>query len=171
VADPHVLPQGEKFRYYLKMRIEVARIAAGLLQQRRGSFLRDETLPLPVRGMISVHLDTAWIPGFWSVAIRAAKPGNERFFDFPIGFAEDGTSWYFPARQWWLAHAQLQHPPNGSGCDTDAHIKYLSAEGTAHEFDYAAVLEDGTLKILEASDFKLECFCWQHAFRPSEEQP
>jgi len=153
------------------MRIEVAQVAGGLLQQRRGLFLRDETLPLSVRGMISVHLETAWIPGFWSVAIRSAQPGNKRFFDFPIGFAEDGTAWYFPARQWWLAHAQTSHPPDGSGCDAAVHTKFLSGEGDAHEFDYAAVLVNGTLKVLGETDFQQECFFWQHAFRPPEAQP
>ena len=61
------------------MRIEVARIAAGLLLQRRGEFMRDVSLPLSVRGMINVHLETAWIPGFWSVAIRATKPNFGRY--------------------------------------------------------------------------------------------
>lgn len=146
------------------MRIEVARIAAGLLQQRRGEFMRDVSLPLSVRGMISVHLETAWIPGFWSVAILATNPNSERYLDFPIGFAEDGTSWYFPSRQWWLAHAQASHPPDGSGCDVDVHTKFLSREGAVHEFDYAAVLVDGTLKVLGRADFSAECFFWQHAF-------
>ena len=132
------------------MRIEVARVAAALLQQRRGEFMRDVSLPLSVRGMISVHLESAWIPGFWSVAIRAVKPSSERYLDFPIGFAEDGTSWYFPSRQWWLAHAQASHPPDGSGCDAEVHTKFLSGEGGVHEFDYAAVLVDGGLKVLAA---------------------
>jgi hypothetical protein len=150
------------------MRIEVARIAAGLLQQRRGEFMSDVSLPLSVRGMISVHLEKPWITGFWTVAIRASKPGSERYLDFPIGFAEDGTSWYFPSRQWWLAHAQASHPPDGSGCDLDVHTKFLSREGAAHEFDYATVFADGTLKVLGHADFTAECFFWQHAFGSPE---
>ena len=126
--------------------------------------MRDETLPLSVRGMINVHLEKPWIPGFWSVAIRAAKVGSERFFDFPIGFAEDGTSWYFPSRKWWLGHAVESHPPDGSSCDVDVHTQFLSRESDTHELDYAAVLLDGSLKILERADFAAECFFWQHAF-------
>ena len=153
------------------MRIEVARVAAALLQQRRGEFMRDVSLPLSVRGLISVHLESAWISGFWSVAIRTVKPNSERYLDFPIGFAEDGTSWYFPSRQWWLAHAQASHPPDGSGCDADVHTRFLSCEGGGHEFDYAAVLADGKLKVLGRHDFAAECFFWQHAFVSSETHP
>jgi hypothetical protein len=144
------------------MRIEVARIAAGLLQQRRGEFMHDVSLPLSVRGMISVHLETAWIPGFWSVAIRATKPNSEGYLDFPIGFAEDGTSWFFPSRQWWLWHSALGH--SDEGCDAAVHMKYLSSEGKEHGFDYAAVLTDGSLKILTRADFEEECAWWKLAF-------
>lgn len=148
------------------MRIEIARIAHNLLQQRQGTYLSDMSLPLSVRGMINVHLTKPWIEGFWSVAIRAPKPGSESFFDFPIGMAEDGTSWFFPSRQWWIAHAQASHPPAGEGCDVNVHTDFLSSEGKTHEFDYASVLANGTLKILGRSDFAQECYFWQRAFIP-----
>ena len=131
----------------IRMRIEIARIASSLLQQRRDEFLHDASLPLTVRGMINVHLEGSWIPDFWSVALRAPKPGSEGYFDFPIGYAEDGTSWFFPSRQWWIAHAQASHPPLGVGCDAEVHTKFLSSEGSVHEFDYAAVFLDGRLNI------------------------
>jgi len=144
------------------MRVEVARIAAGLLRQRRGEFMRDATLPLSVRGMINVHLEKPWIPGFWSVALRAARPGSAKLLDFPIGLAADGTSWFFPSRQWWLWHSAIGHPDEG--CDAAAHRKYLSSEDPEHLFDYAAVLTDGTLKILTSSDFEVESSWWKRAF-------
>lgn len=153
------------------MRIEIARIAAGLLQQRREEFLHDVKIPLSVRGMINVHLEKPWINGFWSVAIRAPKPGSERYFDFPIGLAEDSTSWFFPSRQWWIAHAHASHPPDGSGCDVDVHTDFLSSEGKTHEFDYATVLTDGTMKILGRVDFAQECYFWQRAFVAPPAQP
>jgi hypothetical protein len=146
------------------MRIEIARIASGLLEQRRDEFLHDLSLPLTVRGMIGVHLAKPWIPDFWSVAIRAVKPGSEVYFDFPIGYAEDGTSWFFPSRQWWLAHAQASHPPAGTGCDADVHTKFLSSEGSVHEFDYATVFASGQLSVLGPADFVLECALWTRAF-------
>jgi hypothetical protein len=153
------------------MRIEIARIASSLLQQRRVEFLHDASMPLSVRGMINVHLEKPWIESFWSVAIRAPKPGSESYFDFPIGLAEDSTSWFFPSRQWWIAHAQASHPPDGTGCDVEVHTKFLSSEGSIHEFDYASVFLDGTLKILGRVDFAQECFFWQRAFGAQEAQP
>lgn len=153
------------------MRIEIARIASSLLQQRRDEYLHDATLPLSVRGMINVHLEKPWIPDFWSVAIRAPKPGSESYFDFPIGFAEDGTSWFFPSRKWWIAHAQASHPPAGEGCDADVHTKFLSSDGSEHEFDYATVLAGGQLTILGRPDFVLECSFWTRAFGSQEKTP
>jgi len=171
------------------MRIEIAQIASGLLRQRRDEFLHDASLPLPVRGMINVHFDSSWIPDFWSVAIRTPKPGsegtspptlnqstppstpNQGYFDFPIGFAEDGTSWFFPSRQWWLAHAQVSHAPSGMGCDADVHTKFLSSKGSVHEFDYATVFLDGRLTILGRADFVEECMFWTRAFGTQKETP
>lgn len=153
------------------MRIQIAKIAPSILSHRVAAFMNDASLPLSVRGMINVHMTSPWIPNFWSVAIRAAKPGSERYFDFPIGYAEDGTSWFFPSRQWWLAHSLAGHPPDGTSCDADVHSDFLSSDGKAHEFDYAAVFQDGTMKILGRADFSQECFFWQHAFSAPEAQP
>lgn len=153
------------------MRIEIARIATSLLQQRRQALLHDASLPLSVRGCLSVHLEKPWIPNFWSVAIRAPKPGSESYFDFPIGLAEDNSSWFFPSRKWWLAHAQASHPPDGTGCDVDVHTDFLSSEGKTHEFDYATILLDGTMKILGRVDFVQECYFWQCAFGPPQTEP
>jgi hypothetical protein len=151
------------------MRIEIAQIASDLVQQRREHFLHDMSLPLIVRGVINVHLDSAWIPNFWSVAIRATKPGSEAYLDFPIGFADDGTSWFFPSRQWWLAHAQMSHPDGG--CDVDVHTKFLSSAGSVHEFDYASVFRDGRIDVLERANFVTECGFWTRAFgTPPKEQ-
>lgn len=121
--------------------------------------------------MINVHLEKPWISGFWSVAIRSPKAGSEAYFDFPVGLAEDNSAWFFPSRQWWIAHAQASHPPDGTGCDVDVHTKFLSSEGAVHEFDYATVFADGTLKVLGRLDFAQECFFWQHAFGALEERP
>jgi len=163
------------------MRIEIAKIASDLVQQRCDEFLHDASLPLSVRGMINVHLTKAWIPDFWSVAIRTPASGSDQstpppptpnqsgYFDFPIGYAEDGTSWFFPSRQWWLAHAQVSHSPSGMGCDADVHTKFLSSEGSVHEFDYAAVFQDGRLRVLGRVDFVEECSFWKRAFGTQKE--
>jgi hypothetical protein len=152
------------------MRIQIAPIAASLVSQRRDEFLHDGSLPLTVRGMINVHLEKPWIPNFWTVAIRAPKPGSEQFFDVPLGYDEDGLSWFFPSRQWWLAHANASHLPDGMGCDVAVHTKFLSREGEIHEFDYATILTDGTLQVLGRADFAEECTWWMRAFGAREGQ-
>jgi hypothetical protein len=145
------------------MKMQIARIATQLVRQRNEEFLRDLSMPLTVRGMINVHM-TGWIADFWSVAIRPVKSGSESYLDFPIGLGEDGTVWFFPSRQWWVAHAQVSHSPVGEGCDVDVHTKFLTSEGDAHEFDYATVLLDGTMKILGRADFVEEYAWWERAF-------
>jgi hypothetical protein len=148
------------------MRIQIAQGVSNLLLRRREELLHDVSLPLTVRGSVNVHMEKPWIPNFWSVAIRAPKPGGESqsYFDFPIGYAADGMPWFFPSRQWWIAHSKASHPPDGRGCDVDVHTKFLSSAGSVHEFDYATVLTDGTLKILGRHDFAEECLFWKRAF-------
>jgi len=152
----------------ISMRIQIAQVAAALLSRRREELLHDVSLPLTVRGSANVHFEKPWIPNFWTVAIRAPKPGSESFFDFPIGYADDGTPWFFPSQAWWIAHAKASHPPDGMGCDVDVHTKFLSSEGSVHEFDYATILTDGTTQILGRADFVDEC---ARAFGAREEVP
>lgn len=162
------------------MRIQIAQIAPPLLSARSEAFLHDSSILLTVRGTVNVHMTKPWIPKFLSVAIRVPKPGgdrtpsptrNQRFFDFPIGYAEDGTPWYFPSREWWIAHAKASHPPDGTGCDVDVHTKFLSSEGSVHEFDYATIFSDGTMQILGRGDFVDECLWWSRAFGARGEKP
>jgi hypothetical protein len=153
------------------MRIQITQIAPTLLLQRREELLHDVSLPLTVRGSINVHMEKPWILNFWSVTIRAPKPGSESFFDFPIGYADDGMPWFFPSRQWWITHAKASHSPDGMGCDVDVHTKFLSSEGSVHEFDYATILHDGTMQVLGRADFTDECTWWSCAFGPRGAMP
>lgn len=150
------------------MRIQIAAFAPELVQRRQDAFLHDTSLPLSVRGCINVHLTKPWIPSFWSVAIRAPKPGSESFLDVPIGVTEDGAPWFFPSQKWWLAHCTVSHPESGRNCDVDVHTKFLSREGAVHEFDYATVSLDGTLRVLGKVDFEEECRFWTMAFGRGE---
>jgi len=141
------------------LRIQIAQIAAELLQDRKHRFLVDASLPASVRSMISVHLAKPWIQNFWTVAIRSQRKDRDRYFDFPIGFAEDGTSWFFPSRLWWLTHAQVAHPPAGVGVDVEGHT-------LAQGIDYAAVLSNGRLDVAARDHFVEECRWWSFAFPP-----
>lgn len=144
------------------MKIQVARIAASILARRREELTRDATLPTSVRGMIGVHLETPWIAGFWAPAIHVSAKSCARYVDFPVGFAEDGRSWFFPTRQWWLEHAIGAHPPDGTGADPAAHATLLVPGNGGIE--YAAILNDGTMKVLDALDFSEEAAWWTRAF-------
>lgn len=152
--------------------IQLAGIASGLLAQRKQHFFTDASLPPSIRSMISVHLEQPWIPSFWTVAIRAVRKDCDRYLDFPIGFAEDGTSWFFPTRAWWLSHAQTSHPPAGLGFDIEGHAKFLtSAGGSSHAFDYATVTREGKLDVVTRAGFVEEGRWWSRAFPlpPSED--
>lgn len=148
------------------MKITVAKNAQALLRQRHEKLLNDTRLPPSVRQMISCHMGKPWISGFWSVAIRPTGSGSKSYLDFRIGETggAEGDAWYFPSRKWWIAHAKASHPPDGAGCDVDVHTKFLSSEGSVHEFDYATILLDGTMQILGRSDFAEECSWWTRAF-------
>jgi hypothetical protein len=155
---------GAAARREVTMRIEIARAAASHLQQRREELLHDLSLPLSVRGSANVHFEKPWIDGFWSVAIKyPSGSGDPSYLDFEIGRA-DGSPWYFPSRQWWIAHARASHPPDGSGCDALVHTDFLSREGKTHEFDYATILLDRRLIVLGRHDFDDECAWWRRAF-------
>ncbi len=146
------------------MYVEIAPDAADLLRRRREELLHDRTLAAIVRRMVDTHMIKPWIVNFWSVAIRSPGGGDgQGYFDFPIARAE-GTPWFFPSRQWWVAHAHASHPPDGSGCDVDVHAKFLSCEGSVHEFDYATILLDGWMTVLDRGDFVDECRWWRRFF-------
>ncbi len=118
----------------------------------------------PTQLMVLAHLQKPWAPNFYTVVIRPAQFDTDpTFFDRPFGKAL-GASWYLPSLEWWKAHAHSSHPPNGLGCSVDVHTDFLSAEGTAHEFDYANVFQNGSLKILGRRDFSVECRWWGRYF-------
>lgn len=149
------------------MRVQIVRGAAEQLDRRRGQLMQDLSLPLSVRGMISVHTVKPWIEGFWSVAIRSPSgTGDPSYLDFPIATDARGA-WFFPSKTWWVAHAKVSHPPDGTGCDVGVHTKFLSSDGSVHEFDYATILVDGHAKILGHRDFVEECAWWSRAFAPT----
>jgi len=142
------------------MRITIAKSAKKLLGQRHDKLLNDTKLDLSVRQMISAHMAKPWIPNFWSVALRPTGSGSKSYLDFPIGRTDEST-WYFPSKKWWLAHAKASHPPKGDGCDVAVHVDFLTSEGSTHEFDYATITTAGRLTILDPDDFEKECRWWR----------
>ncbi len=165
---PRVTMTAMRARYTERARYaEIVRSAVGLLAERQDAFLHDRSLPLPVRGALNVHMTKPWIPDFWAVAIKSPHEGGDQsYFDFPIARV-NGDLWFFPSKKWWVAHATASHPPDGSGCDVEVHTKFLSKEGSVHEFDYATIFLDGRMSILGRRDFAEECAWWRRAFVPN----
>lgn len=117
---------------------------------------RDPSLPQSIKTMVYLHITKRWIPSFLSVAIAPLKPGLDRFLSRAV-FEYDGLTYYFPSREWWTTHATVSHPPDGSGCDVWAHKAFLTPQGQFGEFSYVSVLRDGSVEVLDQSDFELEC--------------
>lgn len=109
------------------------------------------------------HFRKPWVSGFRTVAIRPTKTGSGEYLDIALCRALDSV-WYFPSVIWWKAHAKTSHPPDGSGCSIEAHTKFLTEEGTVHEFDYANILWNGNLVVLGRPDFVVECKWWEREF-------
>ena len=145
--------------------VEIVPGASALIRQLYEQLAADRSLSLSVRGMIDVHMVKPWIDGFWSSAIRPAKPTTDPKFFGPAIAQDAGGPWFFPSRTWWVAHARTSHPPLGAGCDAAAHTDFLSADGSVHEFDYATILTNGCAKVLGRMDFDVECDWWGKTFQ------
>lgn len=148
------------------LEVEIAPNASRLLQQALSQLVADRSsLSLSVQGMISAHVVKPWIDGFWSSAIRPAQPTTDPKFFGPLIAHDARGPWFFPSKTWWLAHAHTSHPPDGAGCDVEAHTDFLSADGSVHEFDYATIFTNGCAKVLDRMDFVVECDWWRKTFQ------
>jgi hypothetical protein len=122
-------------------------------------------LPDSARKMVRLHLKKPWVPNFLSVAIAPAKPGLEDYLGPVIVRRVEGRDWHFPSAKWWVSHSQRSHPPDGSGCDPEAHARFLAADAKDPEFLYANVLQSGNIVVLNRADFLAECDWWGKNFR------
>jgi len=118
----------------------------------------------PVAKMLALHLRKPWIPGFRAVLIRPLREGLDEFLgpvarSFP-GRPGERREWHVPSAEFWLAHAQTSHPPNGLGCDSEEHIEFLASDAPDPEFGYAELLDDDTLVVEDAAGFRAECRWW-----------
>lgn len=130
-----------------------------LNQEAWAEVSRDRSLPQSVKTMVYLHLQKPWVPNFLAVAVAPLKPGLERFLKVEA-FNHGGLTYRYPSREWWLAHARSSHPPDGAGCDAQAHADFLTAGGANAEFSYANVLKSGEVVVLGPPDFEEECAFW-----------
>ena len=112
--------------------------------------------------MVFLHLKKPWIAHYLSLAISPLKEGLEAYLGDRV-FEWQGAQFFFPSDQWWKSHGERSHEPFGEGCIEGIHTEYLTPEGASAEFAYAAVLRDGSIRILTAADFAEECTFWEVA--------
>lgn len=123
----------------------------------------DASMPESMKMMVFLHLKKPWIAQYLSLAIAPLKPeGLEAYLADPV-FEYKGKQFYFPSDRWWKSHGERSHEPMGEGCVEELHVEYLTKDGKSAEFLYAAILRDGSVKILEAKDFEEECRYWDIA--------
>ncbi len=122
----------------------------------------DPSMPESMKMMVFLHLKKPWIAHYLSLAIAPLKEGLEDYLADPV-FEYKGKEFYFPSDRWWKSHGERSHEPMGEGCIKELHVEYLTKGGKSAEFDYAAVLRDGSVRILTAQDFDEECRFWDVA--------
>lgn len=121
--------------------------------------LSNPAVSVEAKHMMFLHLQEPWTPDFRVVAITPMRRGLEEYLDGEL-FSAGGNRWFFPSERWWVSHARTSHPPDGTGCDVDAHTRFLSLDGGDPEFLYGNLLYDGTFDVLGRSDFEVECDWW-----------
>lgn len=113
-------------------------------------------VPQTVKSMVYQHLQTAWVPGALAVVISPLANGQDPFLKnsaFDLG----GIQYYYPSLDFWKAHASTSHPPDGSGCNPEAHAEFLTRDGSNPEFIYSVVRRDGSIKVQDLAAFVDEC--------------
>lgn len=112
-----------------------------------------------VKTNIYMHLTSPWIPGFLGYVITPLRNGLDTFLGRTV-LQYGSQTWYYPSLDWMFAHADRSHAKSGSGCDEAVHEAFLTAGGSDAEFGYAAVLKNGSIKVLGRPDFDMECAFW-----------
>lgn len=120
------------------------------------SVSRDPRIPQSVKSLIYQHLQIQWIPNALAVVLSPLGARDNPMIGQPV-FALDGLQYYYPTLEFWLAHADQSHPPQGQGCDPVVHTQFLTVNGANPEFIYGVVKRDGEIDVQDATDFDIEC--------------
>jgi hypothetical protein len=113
-------------------------------------------IPQSVKSMIYQHIQSQWVPNALAVVLAPLGDRSNPMIGQPV-FALEGWQYYYPTLDFWMAHAEQSHPPQGNGCDSVVHKQFLTATGANPEFIYAVVKRDGNIDVQEATDFDIEC--------------
>lgn len=120
------------------------------------SVSRDPSVPQSVKSMIYQHIQSFWIPDALAVVLSPLGDRDNPMIGQPV-FALEGFQYYYPTLEFWRAHAEQSHPPQGNGCDSVVHKQFLTSTGATPEFIYGVVRRDGTMVVQDAVDFDNEC--------------
>lgn len=125
---------------------------------------QNPAIPQTVKSMIRQHITSMWITDALAVVISPLKSGSDPFLK-TSAFDLGGIQYYFPSVDFWMAHAQRAHSPNGQGCDPEAHAAFLTRGGSQGEFIYAVVKKDGSLIVEDLNGFVTECAFYESGVR------
>lgn len=117
--------------------------------------------PESVKRMVIIHAVKPWIDGYMFTIIRPLRRGLEDYLGRAVSKVKDEPiTFYLPSTTWWLAHASTAHPPDGSGCDVDAHTDFLTVDGVNAKFEYMYAFTHDVVTyigVLGRKDFEIEC--------------
>lgn len=126
---------------------------------------QNPSVPQSVKSMIYQHLKSFWIPNAHAVVISPIKSGQNNPYLKQSVFDLGGFHYYYPSLEFWIAHSERAHSPNGAGCDPEAHAAFLTTTGQNAEFIYAVVKTDGTLVVEDLNGFVNECAFYESGVR------
>lgn len=128
------------------------------------SVSRDPRIPQSVKSMLYQHLQSQWVPNALAVVLSPLGSAQNPMLKQPV-FNLGGLQYYYPSIDFWLAHADMSHPPQGEGCDSVVHTQFLTATGANPEFIYGVVTRKGDIEVQDAAAFNVECAFYEAGLR------
>jgi hypothetical protein len=136
---------------------QLAQAATDLKRDVLEDIAGDPNCPLHTLEMTRILLESPWVPDFLMPLVSPIRSNVRALLKMSVIRVADRV-WYFPSFHWWRAHARLFHKPDGSGCDFQAHLKYLTDDPSTMQ---GYLLKDGTVHILDEADLKAEDDYWK----------
>jgi hypothetical protein len=136
---------------------QLAQAAIDLKRDVLEDIAGDAAAPACTLEMARILLESPWVQDFLMPLVSPVRSNVRALLKMSVIRVQDRV-WYFPSYHWWRAHARLFHGPDGSGCDFQAHVKYLSDDPSTIQ---ANLLKDGTVHRLTEEDLRMETDYWK----------
>lgn len=117
---------------------------------------QNTSIPQSVKSLIYQHIQSKWIPDALAVVISPLSGKQSPYLKQSV-FDLAGIQYYYPSLDFWTAHSERAHSPNGQGCNPAAHAAFLTSQGENAEFIYSVVKRDGTVVVEDLNGFVDEC--------------